>query len=152
MFRLLLSCTLWSLGVNNPPSANASGFGEEQLAPARPRNGLERTISVLSTVLFLTGILQTFLELESLAFVHAPGSIVCVIPACLWGLQTIARPSLPMDRTAIAVGLWTFAPYFPLFLLGAFTLIPLVPLLWQMGGVLLLFAYGLVRDVRRQMS
>jgi hypothetical protein len=63
-----------------------------------------------------------------------------------------------MDGTAISTALWSFAGYFPFFLLG--NLSPffdkdptnLYTLLWQGGTVATLVAIGLFRDIRREIS
>ena len=68
----------------------------------------------------------------------------------------ILRPSVPMDSTAISTALWSFAGYFPFFLLG--NLSPffdkdptnLYTLLVQGGVVGGLVVYGLFRDIRRE--
>lgn len=150
MLRLLFKCMVWSLGARWEAAETASGFGESQLIPQRERNAAERFISAASTLLTVITTLHIFMNYEALAFVYADDSIILTIPALLWAAQTLVRPSLPMDREAIAVGLWSFGPYLPLFLLGAVNLIPLVPLVWQLGGVPLLITLGIARDIRRE--
>jgi hypothetical protein len=88
--------------------------------------------------------------------VTAPQLHLLALGSVVWGLQMILRPSVPMDSTAISTGLWSFAGYFPFFLLG--NLSPffdkdptnLYTLIGQGGAVGLLLVYGLFRDIRRE--
>jgi hypothetical protein len=57
-----------------------------------------------------------------------------------------------MDSTAISTALWSFAGYLPYFLIGNILDLPLETLLWQAGAVGGLIAYGLFRDIRREIS
>lgn len=152
MIRFLLRCMVWSLGLHWGSSEASSGFGESHLIPQRERNGFERIVTALSSALLLLSAVNVFMEYESWAFLYARDSVFLTIPALLWAGQRVARPSLPMDREAIAVGLWSFGPYIPLFLLGGVNLIPLIPLVWQLGGVFLLVVITMIRDISRERS
>ena len=73
----------------------------------------------------------------------------------LFPLRSAADPRIG-DSTAISTALWSFAGYFPYFLLG--NLSPffdkdptnLYTLIGQGGAVGMLAAYGLFRDIRRE--
>ena len=68
----------------------------------------------------------------------------------------LLSPSLPMDSTAISTALWTFAGYFPFFLLGDLTPFieqesaNLITLIVQGGAIGALVVYGILRDIRRE--
>jgi hypothetical protein len=62
-----------------------------------------------------------------------------------------------MDAEAIGTGLWTFAPFASIGLWSVIgflqlDLIPYHSLLWQAGGVGAMIAYGLTRDISREMN
>lgn len=155
MIRFLLNCLLWGLGYRPPAAETSSGFGADQLVPTRERNGFEAAVRLLSSLLFLLAIGAQFLP-EELGFVTAPQLHLLALASAIWGLQTIFRPSVPMDSTAISTALWSFAGYFPSFLLGNlspfFTQDPtnLHTLIGQGITVGALVAYGLFRDIRRE--
>ncbi len=149
MTKLILHWLGWSLGWNDSSPATRSGFGSEQLVPSRERTSGEALIRILSTVLFLAVIGSSITDwLNPLV---APDHYWLAIPAALWALQTFFRPSLPMDGNAISTGLWCFAPYLPFFFIDP-TTTPLFSLLWQMGGFACLLAFGLIRDLRREIG
>ena len=155
MIRFLLSCLLWGLGAQPRVAETSTGFGSDQLIPTRERNGLEAATRILSSLLFLLAIIAQFLP-EELSLLTAPQLHLLALASAIWGLQMIFRPSVPMDSTAISTGLWSFAGYFPFFLLG--NLSPffdkdpsnLYTLIGQGGAVGLLLVYGLFRDIRRE--
>jgi hypothetical protein len=155
MIRFLLDCLLWGLGAQPRGAETSSGFGADQLVPTRERNRLEAAIRILSSLLFLLAIFAQFLP-EELGFVTAPQLHLLALGSVVWGLQMILRPSVPMDSTAISTALWSFAGYFPFFLLG--NLSPffdkdptnLYTLIGQGGVVGVLVVYGLFRDIRRE--
>ena len=157
MIRFLFDCMLWGLGSQPRGAETSSGFGSDQLIPTRERNGLEAAVRILSSLLFLLAVFAQFLSTE-LGFLTAPQLHLLALASAVWGLQMILRPSVPMDSTAISTALWSFAGYFPFFLLG--NLSPffdkdptnLYTLLWQGGTVATLVAIGLFRDIRREIS
>jgi hypothetical protein len=155
MIRFLFDCLLWGLGSQPRGAETSSGFGSDQLIPTRERNSLEAATRILSSLLFLLAIFAQFLP-EELGFVTAPQLHLLALGSVVWGLQMILRPSVPMDSTAISTALWSFAGYFPFFLLG--NLSPffdkdptnLYTLIGQGAVVGALMVYGLFRDIRRE--
>ena len=155
MIRFLFDCMLWGLGSSPRAAGTSSGFGSDQLIPTRERNAFEAAIRILSSLLFLLAIVAQFLP-EELGFLTAPQLHLLAIGSVVWGLQMILRPSVPMDSTAISTALWSFAGYFPFFLLG--NLSPffdqdptnLYTLIGQGGSVGVLVVFGLFRDIRRE--
>jgi len=155
MIRFLFDCMLWGLGAQPRGAETSSGFGSDQLIPTRERNGLEAAVRVLSSLLFLLATFAQFLP-DELGFLTAPQLHLLALASAAWGLQMLLRPSIPMDSTAISTALWSFAGYFPFFLLG--NLSPffdkdptnLYTLIVQGGVVGVLVVYGLFRDIRRE--
>ncbi len=155
MINLLISCLLWGLGFQPRPAETSSGFGSDQLTPTRERNKVEAAVRIFSSLLFLLAIVAQFPAVE-FDFLTAPHFHLLAAASAVWGVQMIFRPSVPMDSTAISTALWSFAGYFPYFLLG--NLSPffdkdptnLYTLIGQGGAVGMLAAYGLFRDIRRE--
>ena len=155
MIRFLFDCLLWGLGSQPRGAETSSGFGSNQLIPTRERNSLEAATRLLSSLLFLLAIFAQFLP-DELALLTAPQLHLLALASVVWGLQMILRPSVPMDSTAISTALWSFAGYFPFFLLG--NLSPffdkdptnLYTLIGQGAVVGALMVYGLFRDIRRE--
>jgi len=151
MIRFLFDCLLWGVGFQPRAAATSSGFGGEQLLPSRERSGLEASIRALSSTLFLLAILAQFLP-DELALLTSPQLHLLASGAAGWILLMLFRPSLPMDSTAISTALWSFAGYLPYFLLGNLSVIPLKTLLSHVALVAAVIAYGLFRDIRREMQ
>ena len=151
MIRFLFDCVLWGLGSQPRSAETSSGFGSDQLIPTRERNGIEAAIRILSSCLFLLAIFAQLPTVE-LGFLTAPQLHLLALASTAWGLQMLLRPSIPMDSTAISTALWSFAGYLPYFLIGNILDLPLETLLWQAGAVGGLIAYGLFRDIRREIS
>lgn len=149
MIRFLFDCLLWGVGFQPRAAATSSGFGGEQLLPTRERSGLEASIRALSSTLFLLAIVAQFLP-DVLALLTSPQLHLLASGGAAWLLLMVFRPSLPMDSTAISTGLWSFAGYLPYFLLGNLFDLPLATLLGQTGLVAAVMAYGLFRDIRRE--
>jgi len=149
MIRFLFDCLLWGVGFQPQAAATSSGFGGEQLVPSRERSGLEASIRALSSTLFLLAILAQFLP-DELALLTSPQLHLLASGAAGWILLMFFRPSLPMDSTAISTALWSFAGYLPYFLLGNLSVIPLKTLLSHVALVAAVIAYGLFRDIRRE--
>ena len=151
MIRFLLGCLLWGLGFERRAEATSSGFGADQLIPTRERTGLEAALRVLSSTLFLVALGAQFLE-EDLGWLHAPHLHVLATSSALWCLLMSCRPSLPMDSTAIGTALWSFAGYLPYRPFGNLPAVPVATLLAQAGIVGGVVAYGLFRDIRREIK
>ncbi len=149
MIRFLLDCLLWGVGFQPRAAATSSGFGGEQLLPTRERSGLEAGIRALSSTLFVLAIAAQFSP-DELAFLTSPQLHLLASGGAAWVLLMIFRPSLPMDSTALSTGLWSFAGYLPFFLLGNLLDLPIATLLGQAGLVAIVMAYGLFRDIRRE--
>jgi hypothetical protein len=149
MISFLFNCLLWGLGVQTRAADNSSGFGSDQLTPIRERNGLEAAIRILSSVLFIWALLAQFLP-EELGLLHDPRLHLLAFAGALWSSQALFRPGVPMDSTAIATALWSFAGYLPYFLIGNLLDAPVVTLLGQAGIVGSIVAIGLFRDIRRE--
>jgi hypothetical protein len=69
----------------------------------------------------------------------------------------LLRHWTPMDAESIGVGLWTLSPAVAIASdLGVgfvrLDLIPLQSLLWQAGAVVAMIAFGLIRDLVREMN
>lgn len=159
MFRLLFACILWGLGFERKGQPTASGFGGDDLVAVRPRTWPEAAIRLLSSLLFIPAAGINLSLLLPLPFPRDPwvsdllmgGDVPLVTAASLaWCALMIGRPSLPMDRPAIATGLWSLAGYLPYFLVGNLTAIPLEAMLWQFAAVGAVLSYGLFRDIRRE--
>ena len=151
MIRFLFDCLLWGLGSQPRGAETSSGFGSDQLIPTRERNGIEAAIRIVSSGFFLLAIVAQLPTVE-LGFLTAPELHLLALASAAWGLQMLLRPSIPMDSTAIGTALWSFAGYLPYFLIGNILDLPLATLLWQAGAVGGLIAYGLFRDIRREIS
>jgi len=149
MIRFLFNCLLWGVGYQPPTATTSSGFGSDQLTPTRERNGFEAAIRILSSVLFVWGIFAQFLP-EELGVLHDPHLHMLAVAGALWSLQVVCRPGVPMDSTATATALWSFAGYLPYFLIGNLLDVPVVTLLGQAGIVSSIVAFGLFRDIRRE--
>jgi len=148
MIRFLFDCFLWGVGYQPRGAATSSGFGSEHLIPTRERTGLEAAIRALSSALFLLAIFSQFFPTE-LSLLTSPELHLLALGGAAWALLMVFRPSIPMDSTAISTGLWSFAGYFPYFLIGNLLDVPLKTLLVQAGLLAAVMAYGLFRDIRR---
>ena len=151
MIRFLFDCLLWGVGFQPRAAATSSGFGGEQLLPTRERSGLEASIRALSSTLFLLAIVAQFLP-DELALLTSPQLHLLASGGAAWLLLMVFRPSLPMDSTAISTALWSLAGYLPYFLLGNLLVIPLKTLLSHVALVAAVIAYGLFRDIRREIQ
>mgnify|MGYP007097495955 FL=1 len=155
MIRFLLGCLLWGLGWQPRGAVSSSGFSSDHLVPTRERTGLEATIRILSSLLFLLALCAQFLP-DEISFLTAPQFHLLAFASAAWALLMLLTPSLPMDSTAISTALWTFAGYLPFFLLG--NLSPfveqdssnLLTLIGQGGAIGALVVYGILRDIRRE--
>jgi len=154
-FQLFFLCLLWGLGLQGPATKGASGFGTDDLVVKRKLTVFERALKVTCTGLFILSTLANFTS--PFDFLFETESYWCALPSAAWVLFMLLRPSVPMDAEAIATGLWTFAPFVSvgLWLVIGFLQLDLIPyhsLLWQAGGVGAMIAYGLTRDISREMN
>lgn len=159
MFRFLFDCALWGLGFERRETQTSSGFGGDDLTASRRRTIPEAIIRFCGSLAFITAAGINLAQLVPLAVERDPwfsdqltGGDVPLIagPSLAWCALMIVRPSLPMDRTAIATGLWTLSGYLPFFLIGNLTAVPIEAMLWQCAAVGGVLAYGLFRDIRRE--
>lgn len=159
MLRLLFDCLLWGLGFERRAVETSSGFGGDDLAASRRRTMPEAIIRFCGSLAFITAAGINLSQLVPLAVPRDPwfseqltgGDVPLIAAASIaWCALMIGRPSLPMDRTAIATGLWTLGGYLPFFLIGNLTAVPLEAMLWQSAAVGGVLTYGLFRDIRRE--
>lgn len=148
-------CLLWCLGLQGPATKGASGFGEDELVRKRELTAFERSLKATCTGLFILSTLANFTS--PFDFLFETESYWCAVPSAAWILFMLFRRSVPMDAEAIGTGLWTFAPFVSvgLWLVIGFVQLDLIPyhsLLWQAGGVGVIIAYGLFREISREMN
>ena len=155
MIRFLLGCLLWGLGWQPRGAVSSSGFSSDHLVPTRERTGLEATIRILSSLLFLLALCAQFLP-DEISFLTEPQFHLLAFTSAAWALLMLLTPSLPMDSTAISTALWTFAGYLPFFLLSNVSPFieqdssNLLTLIGQGGAIGALVVYGILRDIRRE--
>ncbi len=150
MFNLLRTLLAWSLGLRLDSGSSSTGLGGEQLLPRRADTLLERLLKVACTGLFFAAGYASFGG--NVGGLFGTESYYSTIPACAWIIFMLYRRDLAMDGGAIGIGLWTFAPYIALNLLGAFDLVPLHALLAQAVAVGAVISYGLYRDISKEMK
>jgi hypothetical protein len=160
MLRLLFDCLLWGLGFERRSAATSSGFDGDDLVAIRRRTLPEAAVRLLGSLLFIP---TAGINLSLLVPLGVPrdglinewltgGDFPLITGSSIaWCILMLARPSLPMDRPAIATGLWSLAAYLPFFLVGNLTAVPFEAMLWQCTAVGAVLAYGLFRDIRREM-
>ena len=139
--------------VPAPPST--TGFGVDDLAPRRAPLLFERGLKAFCSLLFLvTSVVYVF---RWWPWLLNADSYWCALPTAAWVLFMLLRHETPMDAESIGVGLWTLSPFIAIaFEAGSgfvrLDLIPYHSLLWQAGGVGAMIAYGLTRDISREMN
>lgn len=156
----LLGTFRWLVGAEaNTPSMGGTGFGMEGLAPSRNRGLSERGIALLTAA---AATLNPWFVLSNLAGDgrSAPGwsaAWLFAVPGLLWCARMLLPPRLPMDRTALALGGYTFAPWGMAMLarprhadMGDI-LGDLTPLVWHAAAFALVAAIGLAMDIRAEM-
>lgn len=153
--QVFFLCLLWGLGLQGPATKGASGFGEDELVHKRELTTFERILKATCTGLFILSTLANFTS--PFDFLFETESYWCALPSAAWILFMLFRRSVPMDAEAIGTGLWTFAPFVSIGLwsVSGFLQLDLIPyhsLLWQAGGVGVMIAYGLTRDITREMN
>jgi FtsH-binding integral membrane protein len=154
-FQIFFLCLLWGLGLQGPAAKGASGFGEDELVRKRELTAFERILKATCTGLFILSTLANFTS--PFDFLFETESYWCALPSAAWILFMLFRRSVPMDAEAIGTGLWTFAPFVSvgLWLVIGFLQLDPIPyhsLLWQACGVGAMIAYGLTRDISREMN
>ncbi len=153
--QVFFLCLLWGLGLQGPATKGVSGFGEDELVRKRELTAFERILKATCTGLFILSTLTNFTS--PFDFLFETESYWCALPSAAWIVFMLFRRSVPMDAEAIGTGLWTFAPFVSvgLWSVSGFlqpNLIPYHSLLWQAGGVGVIIAYGLFRDISREMN
>jgi FtsH-binding integral membrane protein len=154
-FQIFFLCLLWGLGLQGSATKGASGFGEDELVRKRELTAFERILKATCTGLFILSTLANFSA--PFDFLFETESYWCALPSAAWILFMLFRRSVPMDAEAIGTGLWTFAPFVSIGLwsVSGFLQLDLIPyhsLLWQAVGVGAMIAYGLTRDISREMN
>lgn len=146
----------WALGF--PPASsgtNSSGFDTESLLPERPRTAGERGVALATSLLVLWVFIGSFVDVPSPAI---DLGVILSIGGMAWGALMILPLKIPMDRTAIALGGYTLAPWLVNFVFGGPSAKQGVTtdfILWFWGhlaGVIVLVAVGLILEVRREMQ
>lgn len=145
----------WALGF--PPASgatNSSGFDSESLLPERPRTPGERSVALATSVIVLWVFLGSFVDMPC-----PTASLGAILSATgiAWAAIMILPLRIPMDRTAIALGGYTLAPWLVNFVFGGpgEGSISSALLLWlwgHLGGVVVLVAAGLILEVYREMQ
>lgn len=156
----LLGTVRWLVGAEaKAPAVGGTGFGMEGLAPSRNRGPSERGIALLTA---LAAVLNPWLVLSNLAgdgwaVAEWSAAWLFAAPGLLWCARMVLPPRLPMDRTALALGGYTFAPWGMAMLarprhadMGDI-LDDLTPLVWHAVAFALVAAVGLAMDIRDEM-
>lgn len=156
----LFGTVRWLIGAEaTTPSTGGTGFGMEGLTPSRNRGPSERGIALLTSV---AAILNPWFVLSNLAddgWAAAGWSAAWLFaaPGLLWCARMLLPPRLPMDRTALALGGYTFAPWGMAMLarprradMGD-VLGDLTPLVCHAAAFALVAAIGLAMDIRAEM-
>lgn len=156
----LFGTVRWLFGAEtSTPTTGGTGFGMDGLAPSRIRGPSERGIALLTAA---AAILNPWFILSNLAgdgwsAWGWSAAWIFAAPGLLWCARMLLPPRLPMDRTALALGGYTFAPWGMAMLarprradLGDI-LGDLTPLVWHAAAFALVAAIGLARDIRAEM-
>jgi len=154
--RALVTAARWALGfTTESTSESRAGFDMQTLVPERQRTLVERGIALLTslTVAFMLfgwiviDVDQTDLNL----------GLLYTLSGALWTIRMLLPPRVPMDRTSIALGIYTLAPWAVHFLFGApgrGSVISVDILSWLWIHVVALatsVVIGLALDVRAEM-
>jgi len=144
----------WIAGIEESESRGGTGFDLETLAPARRRTPSERLITAAST---LAAAVAPWFVLGYLMGKPAPAWILA-LPGAAWVLRMCLPPRLPMDRTALTVGAYTFVPWAaalmarPRYHSWAEIVGEGRWLLWHAGAFALVAAVGLAMDIRAEIA
>jgi hypothetical protein len=149
-----MKCARWIAGIEVPAREGGTGFDLETFAPTRRRTPTERLITAAST---LAAVVAPWFVLGYLMDKPAPAWILA-LPGAAWILRMCLPPRLPMDRAALTVGAYTFAPW-----AAALMARPRYHsweeitgdwqwLLWQAVGFATVAAFGLAMDIREEIA
>jgi hypothetical protein len=144
----------WIFGIEVPAREGGTGFDMETLAPTRNQTRAERLITLACT---LTTAFAPWFVLGYLMEKPSP-SWILALPGAGWVLRMCLPPRLPMDRVALSVGVYTFAPWAAALLArpryhsweeitgdGQW-------LVWQVVGFVTVVAIGLAMDIRAEIA
>ena len=156
IFQRPLKFIFWCTGVELVPRpASTTGFDIDDLAPRRAPLLFERSLKAFCSLLFLiTSVVYVF---RWWPWLLNTDSYWCALPSAAWVLFMLLRHETPMDAEAIGVGLWTLSPFIAIAFEagGGFVrldLMPLQSLLWQAVAIGVMIAWGLIRDLVREMN
>lgn len=144
---------LWLLGFDPWSEKGPSGFGGEDLVAERTPTGFERGLRIACTAILITTCLTY--AIAELASLIGDGSYWIAAPSLVWAGYMLFHRSIPMDRQAIGLGFMTFSPYYAwamFFAIGVHLNLSFDPLLWQLVTVGGAIAYGLFRDISKEMD
>lgn len=155
----LLGTIRWLVGAEAKVPTGGTGFGMDGLAPSRNRALSERGIALLTAA---AATLNPWFVLSNLAGDgwSAPGwsaALLFAVPGLLWCARMLLPPRLPMDRTSLALGGYTFAPWGTAMLArprhvdAGDILGDLTPLVWHAAAFVMVAGVGLAMDIRREM-
>lgn len=154
IFKAIWRLILWGMGIDQS-TRGSSGFVGDDLVAKRTLTRFERWLKAFCTLLFLA-VLPAYL-LGDASSLLSPDSYWCALPSAAWVAFMLIRRTTPMDGEAIGTGLWTFSPYVGIacwLVIGFIRLdhLPYRSLLWQAGALAVTIAYGLIRDISREMD
>lgn len=155
-FQHPLKFIRWCTGVDLVPTPpNSTGFGIDELTTRRVPLPFERALKACSSLLFLV-VTVTYLFHYGSWLLNAD-SYWCALPTAAWILFMLLRFRTPMDAESIGVGLWTLSPAVAIASANVdrsirIDLIPWQSLLWQAVAVVATIAFGLIRDLIREMN
>lgn len=146
--------------VDEPTSS--TGFDIETLAPSRQPGLAERMIAAATTLLLLVAATLALTHLGWQTVTDGSRAVVYGGAGALWGLRMLLPPRLPMDRTSIGLGLYTFLPWLPSVVFSGRKSIDglrgpnlceadLGWLGWHAAGFAILVVMGLALDIRAEM-
>jgi hypothetical protein len=144
----------WIAGMEESERRGGTGFDLETLAPTRRRTLAERGIAALTT---LVAAVAPWFVLGHLMERPAPTWILA-LPGAAWILRMCLPPRLPMDRAALSVGAYTFAPWAvalmarPRYRFWAEIAGDGQWLLWQIAGFAAVVVVGLALDIRGEIA
>ncbi len=148
---MLLSFLRWALGFpSEPQPAGSHGFSSETLLPERPRTPAERAAALATSLSVLGTILHRFLETP---FPAPVAPLLLGAGGIVWGIRMLSPGRPPMDRTALALGFYTLAPWLTAAFFKAEVTrnMAVVAGFWKhVGGFLAVAAIGLAIDIRRE--
>jgi hypothetical protein len=145
----------WILGIEESESRGGTGFDLETLVPTRRRTPAERLITAAST---LAAAIAPWFVLGYLMEKPFPAWWILSLPGAAWVLRMCLPPRLPMDRAALTVGAYSFAPWAaalmarPRYHFWAEIVEDGQWLLWQAVGFAAVVVVGLALDIRAEVA